>query len=399
LKPLLVAIDRKGETVSTQRTINTMVNTSSGRHKEALIRRQGPRCSIVLPVLTDLPVLTSYLRQLSRLQLPTDCELIILNTPGLDAELVEIRTTLPRLKLLDAGTTPDPSCFFQEAAKAADGTFLLFIRRPLLFDPAVLDESINELEASDEKVSCSAKAGFILVESRFCNASEGFNAIIKTLENMQASISSENSLDAPLSAEINNLTFGSLALKALLLKYNFTTVLDIGRGSGLHTRIFRKHNKRVTAIDLNPAIEDAIVGDYNQYGFDAHDCVWCCHVLEHQLNVNAFLKKVHSDLKEGGILAVTVPPAKHHIVGGHVTIWNAGLLMYNLVLAGFDCSNVALKKYGYNISAILRKETIALPANLTYDNGDLEKLALFFPDFVQQGFDGDIDEYNWGGYT
>jgi len=368
-----------------------------GLNKEAPVRQGRARCSIVLPPLTDLSVLAFYLRQLGRLHLPAYCELIVMDIPGLAAELSGIQADLPTLKMLHASGVPQSQYFVREAPEAATGTFLLFIRKPLLFDPAILDESINELEASDEKVSCSATGSFILVESRFLNAHGGFNEIIKAIENAHASIVSQNRPDAASLEQIDNLTFGSLALKKLLCEYDFSTVLDIGCGAGLHTEIFRRYNKQVTAIDLNPGIEDAIVGDYNQYRFDAHDCVWCCHVLEHQLNINAFLKKVHGELKEGGILAVTVPPLKHQIVGGHVTVWNAGLLMYNLVLAGFDCSNIALKKYGYNISAIVRKKTVILPTGLNYDKGDLERLGRYFPDFVHQGFDGDITEYNWDG--
>ena len=200
-------------------------------------------------------------------------------------------------------------------------------------------------------------------------------------------------------AKIESLTFGSLALKKLLSDYCFDTVLDIGCGEGIHTNIFREYGKVVTSVDLNPGIQDAIKADYNTNVFEPHDCIWCCHVLEHQLNVNLFLKKVHRELKEGGILAVSVPPLKHAIVGGHVTLWNGGLLMYNLVLAGFDCSCISIKKYGYNISVILKKKTIELPDGLHYDNGDLEKLHEFFPAFVHQAFNGDIEEYNWDGLS
>ena len=78
--------------------------------------------------------------------------------------------------------------------------------------------------------------------------------------------------------------------------------------------------------------------------------------MEHQINVNSFLEKIRKDLKEDGFLCITVPPAKHKMVGGHVTIWNPLLLIYNVVLAGFDCKNVAVKKYDYNISLFLRKK-------------------------------------------
>src|SRR5205085_8415837 len=130
----------------------------------------------------------------------------------------------------------------------------------------------------------------------------------------------------------------------------FQTVLDVGCGTGRHTRLFREAGKQVTAIDIYPGVDDAVQADYLQHRFDrAFDCVWVSHVLEHQLNVNHFLRKLNSELREGGLLAISIPPLKQDIVGGHVTLWNAGLLLYNLILAGFECSHAAITCYGYNI--------------------------------------------------
>ena len=145
-------------------------------------------------------------------------------------------------------------------------------------------------------------------------------------------------------------------LEKLLTAYRFDSVLDVGCGTGRHSRLFQQAGKQVTAIDIYPGLEGAVQADYLRHEFAApFDCVWVSHVLEHQLNVNQFLTKVFRDLKEGGILALTIPPLKHEIVGGHVTLWNAGLLLYNLILAGFDCSQAAIKCYGYNISVIMPK--------------------------------------------
>ena len=128
------------------------------------------------------------------------------------------------------------------------------------------------------------------------------------------------------------------------------------------------------------------------------DAVWCSHCLEHQLDVNIFLKKIHDITKENGIVGITVPPLKHEIVGGHVSLWNAGLLLYNLVLAGFDCSESKIKSYDYNISVILRKRSILLP-QLVFDRGDLVALRNFFPKDLQKDqwghFDGQIQQLNW----
>ena len=182
------------------------------------------------------------------------------------------------------------------------------------------------------------------------------------------------------------------ALQKLLSDYQFTTVLDIGSGDGKHAREFKAANKVVTTI----ALDDAdVVGDYNGHHFNVgFQCVWASHVLEHQLNVNQFLKKVYSDLLDEGVLAITVPPLKHEIVGGHVTLWNAGLLLYNLILAGFDCRDASVKSEGYDISVIVVKKPLELP-RLAYDSGDIDRLAEYFPIPVSEAFDGRLTQVNW----
>lgn len=123
----------------------------------------------------------------------------------------------------------------------------------------------------------------------------------------------------------------------------------------------------------------------------------CCHILEHQLNVGLFLNKIKSLLKEGGYLGIVVPPRKPFVVGGHVTLWNAGLVLYNLVLAGFDCSEECyIKQYDYNIGIIIKKKTIIdMLKNLSMDKGDIELLSKYFPLEVKHNFNGDIMEFNF----
>jgi SAM-dependent methyltransferase len=191
------------------------------------------------------------------------------------------------------------------------------------------------------------------------------------------------------------------ALDKLLTDFSFQTVLDVGCGPGRHAERFRQAGKDVTGIDIVGLADHVIVADYLQHQFDQHfDCLWVSHVLEHQLNVNHFLRKLHQDLKVGGILAISVPPLKHAIVGGHVTLWNAGLVLYNLILAGFDCRHARIKQYGYNISVLVRKVPANVPFDeLHYDSGDIETLARFFPQHsglrIQQAFNGDIRQLRW----
>ncbi len=167
----------------------------------------------------------------------------------------------------------------------------------------------------------------------------------------------------------------------------FLTVLDIGGGQE-HARIFRENGKRVIVNNLTFG---EIIGDYLEVDSEGFDCVWASHVLEHCPNPGLFLSKCFNDLNDNGILAVTVPPLKHEIVGGHVTLWNAGILLYQTILAGFDCSKAWVKNYGYNISLVVRKKKADLP-ELNYDFGDIDKLSKFFPFKAVHGFDGRLGE-------
>ena len=190
------------------------------------------------------------------------------------------------------------------------------------------------------------------------------------------------------------------------LNSNFNTILDIGAGSLQHSEIFINNDKIVDICDygnsiyydkrvkeIEKKIRNKYIGDFNNIEInETYDAIWCCHILEHQLNVHLFLKKVHSLLRENGYLCIIVPPRKPFIVGGHVTIWNAGLLLYNLILAGFDCSEECyIKQYDYNIGMIIKKKNISkLPENLSMDKGDIELLSKYFPFDAKHNFNGDI---------
>lgn len=191
------------------------------------------------------------------------------------------------------------------------------------------------------------------------------------------------------------------AMQFVLDKYPFESVLDIGSGEGLHAEVFRKHGKRVVTLDSNThwgkpdILADFTEGSHEIMNHGPFDLWWCSHVLEHQCNPGVFLDVLFNRMHENDILAITVPPAKHEIVGGHVTIWNAGLLLYNLILARFDCSKAHVKQHEYNISVVMRKKSIDKLPDLVMDSGDIEKLAPYFPMPVKQGFNGLIKEVNW----
>lgn len=183
--------------------------------------------------------------------------------------------------------------------------------------------------------------------------------------------------------------YGNEAFRKLK-EYQFKTILDIGSGGGGHSKLFREYGKRVTPIDIRTTGQD-----YMDLEVNKHDCAWCCHVLEHQPNVNLFLKKISNDVVNNGLIAITVPPMKDTIVGGHISVWNAGLLIYNLVMAGINCKQCQIKTYGYNISVIVRNNRFELPDNLYCDKNELDVLKDYLPDCIKSQESGVIGSYDW----
>lgn len=214
-----------------------------------------------------------------------------------------------------------------------------------------------------------------------------------------------------LRPEYAHLRLGGQAIQKLLADFPFQTVLDVGSGDGSHAECFVRAGKTVTTIDYGRSASflrkgnaiQTIVADFNRYLFpEPFDCTWCSHVLEHQLDAHTFLRGLHRVTREGGVLAITVPPYRDTIVGGHVSFWNAGLLLYRLVLAGFDCREAAVLCDGYNISVILRKRSVDVRASLAYDSGDIKAIRPYLPASLgfqvsadDTPFDGAIRELNW----
>jgi SAM-dependent methyltransferase len=208
-------------------------------------------------------------------------------------------------------------------------------------------------------------------------------------------------MNAHISAPMMSVR-GSEALARLLQYRDVHRALDIGSGAGDHAKIMRSAGRQVITVSLEAPADHVCNYIGNREIGGGFDAIWASHVLEHQPDVGAFLRQCFRDLRSDGVLAVTVPPAKPEIVGGHLTTWNAGLLLYNLILAGFDCREARVSPVyssgpgypPYNISVIVRKRAAELPT-LRMDAGDIERLRAFFPMPARQGFDGRLEAINW----
>ncbi|MEC7120496.1 MAG: class I SAM-dependent methyltransferase [Pseudomonadota bacterium] len=176
-------------------------------------------------------------------------------------------------------------------------------------------------------------------------------------------------------------------------------VLDVGSGGGEHADVFEAAGHHVTCVDFGRSVyyqqrqealakRQIIYADYMQMQLpQQYDVVWASHVLEHQPDSGAFIQRLMQDCKPNGWLAISVPPLKHEIVGGHLTLWNAGLLLYQLAFAGINCRDAKVMTYGYNISVVVQNRPIERPA-LDYDAGDVDRLAAFLPEGFVEHTDG-----------
>lgn len=153
-------------------------------------------------------------------------------------------------------------------------------------------------------------------------------------------------------------------------------VLDLGSGAGLHAVQMRKHRLAPITISLVPPAD--IVGDFLSADIPPINAIWASHVLEHQPDPGAFLRRCFDLLPEGGYLSIIVPHDRRDMAGGHVISWSEGLLIYHLLLAGFDCRNASVGFDRKQLCVVLRKHPLP-PIDLIMDRGDLEKLAPFFP--------------------
>jgi len=236
----------------------------------------------------------------------------------------------------------------------------------------------------------------------------------KALKRLVDFYAPKRTADYEVREEFQGLRRSQAAVQKLLDDFEFETVLDIGAGALEQSIVFARHGKKVTAVDFGVSVyykefktEDGadikqIIGDFNLIEFDQQfDCVWASHILEHQPNVDQFLHKLVSLTKEQGIIAITVPAFDHVIVGGHMSLWNAGLVLYRLVLAGVNCANAHILSYGHNISVIVRKETV-VPQGIEYDCGDLRRIKAYLPEALtyysnprDEPYNGNIARLNW----
>ena len=140
------------------------------------------RCSIILSAGNELSKLNDYLLYLGEAKLSRDYELVVVDERGFQIDERRLKAFLPALKVLNVSGPSGHEQLFDVGARAARGRFLLFVRNFIKFDKLMLQEALDELENSGEKLSVSANKNFVLVEKFQYECAGGFNALFGSFD-------------------------------------------------------------------------------------------------------------------------------------------------------------------------------------------------------------------------
>ncbi len=187
-------------------------------------------------------------------------------------------------------------------------------------------------------------------------------------------------------------------LDYLVEKYTFKTVIDVGCGKGDFFHYLNKKNIEVEGTGIDMIDEDDIV--YKDFTYiktdfinyepaEKYDLIFSSHTIEHNPNTDEFIKNFFKFGKDHGIFCLVWPPPKPQIVGGHVHVFNLGLMLYNIIRTGVDCSNVEMIKCGYNLCLVGKFKFFELP-ELTFNRFEIDMLKQYFPFPAEQAFNGDM---------
>ena len=181
----------------------------------------------------------------------------------------------------------------------------------------------------------------------------------------------------------------------------FNSLIDVGSGGDNHKRFFEQYCPNVFTNDFDEQlVGQNYPGDFMSIEFDRRfQVVYASNVLEHSRNVGMFIEKLFAICEDDGYVAIMVPrPHLNRLLSGHITTWTTGTLIYNIVVAGYDCSHAKVCNGVFEKSVIVQKRPIRDDPDFVYRSGvvdDVGKLAKFFPWPVRHKGPGVLPSVRW----
>ena len=186
----------------------------------------------------------------------------------------------------------------------------------------------------------------------------------------------------------------------LVLELSPRKIVDVGAGSLTHSYFFAQNEISTTAIDFGTSIYAAqrqsstnefltiLDQDFSDFHTEEQfDLLFCSHTLEHQRNVGSFLEHCDKAIRKGGYFVFVLPYPHWDLQGGHISQMSPRTVLYNLVLAGIDCSQSKAVKGVGEFTIVVRKQAKAEldELGLTMDRGDVGKLSRYLPPGFNEG--------------
>jgi glycosyltransferase involved in cell wall biosynthesis len=112
--------------------------------------------------------------------------------------------------------------------------------------------------------------------------------------------------------------------------------------------------------------------------------------MHRQRNLGTYLDRAYDLLSSKGVCIILCPAYSNNVGSGNTnSLWNAGYIIYNLIMAGFDCKNSKVSTF---------EGEIQLSASKTHRRAksfSISDCFDYFPFDVYQHFNGNIKELNW----
>jgi len=153
---------------------------SVGVEDTSPVGRRPVRCSIILPASSPQSELMIYAERLGRQNIRNDCEIVVGHRAS-ESEGLPPGISKSNVRVVDLPVMVPSGSVMDFCATSARGAYLLFVQGMVDFAVEAVDESIRELEDSDNELSISQTGTFVLVKQSLYRKVGRLRALLERL--------------------------------------------------------------------------------------------------------------------------------------------------------------------------------------------------------------------------